>query len=734
MYHTHATHKFKCHTCYQQFSCYSSLTAHVSRKHKFVLAKAPIVFPPNPDEVDLEEIVQENVCPVPPSKESIMCDLKLKYTAKKFVPESTFNDILSDLIMIPEINEVMGKAIKICTVKSEYESFLSNEMSYVAPEKIHLSEQGKHYIYVPIKDNLREYLSAPNMAEQLELSSEKHTMAHLQTIHDDFVHGQIFKNNNHCVDNPNSIGVVLYCDDFGSNANPLRQHTQKQHKTFSLYFSITNVQKKFRSQLKHHNLVILSSSLHIKEFGLSTILDRLINDLNELQADGIHVKDKHYPVCFVSFLGDNLGSNFIGGFTCGFNSFRPSRHCMISKPRLKLVTIAEECQLRTVDGHRAILEKVTNDPTLSTLYGVNFSSPLLLLENFSPILSLPPDVMHDLLEGCCAKEINLILAYAVNRNFLTWKDINCKIVSFDYRGSDKTNKPTPMLNKEVKGKAVQIWCLVRLFGLLFGQNFPINDSVWEVWKLLRQLTDYSLATQFNIDNLPQFKVICEAHLRSFINNFPDSSVTPKQHYTLHYPHFIQQLGLLSVASCMRFEGVHQVHKTFAATSKNFRNVQFTMATKFQKRAAYERTRINFLEEEVILKGTKSVRVTSLPYPARKSFETHCPNISTAISAKSVSYNSVVYHLGDAVTIKKDQFACIVCIYKCSSTIFLQCQSCETVQFSSHFQAFEIRKLPYYFFTTVNALSDHHSLSIYSIQNKYMIVPKYLYCVSLKIKI
>ena len=26
--------KYKCHVCYQQFSCYSSLTSHSSRKHK----------------------------------------------------------------------------------------------------------------------------------------------------------------------------------------------------------------------------------------------------------------------------------------------------------------------------------------------------------------------------------------------------------------------------------------------------------------------------------------------------------------------------------------------------------------------------------------------------------------------------------------------------------------------------------------------------------------------------
>ena len=41
IYHIHPMQKYKCHVCYQHFSCYSSLTSHSSRKHKVNLTNLP---------------------------------------------------------------------------------------------------------------------------------------------------------------------------------------------------------------------------------------------------------------------------------------------------------------------------------------------------------------------------------------------------------------------------------------------------------------------------------------------------------------------------------------------------------------------------------------------------------------------------------------------------------------------------------------------------------------------
>ena len=71
---------------------------------------------------------------------------------------------------------------------------------------------------------------------------------------------------------------------------------------------------------------------------------------------------------------------------------------MITKPRLKTLTASKDCVLRTVSNHKAVAEKLREDVSLRTAYGVVCCSPLYNLQNFHPVLLLPPDIMHDLLE------------------------------------------------------------------------------------------------------------------------------------------------------------------------------------------------------------------------------------------------------------------------------------------------------------------------------------------------
>ena len=174
--------KYKCHVCYQQFSCYSSITSHSSRKHKLNLTNLPfknvcetLLQEANNINVTESQIIEEESLVLQPSNKKLLCDLKLKYTSKKFVPESTFNELLSDLCMVKDFNEIMGPSIITCSVNSNYESLLKNEFSYIKPEKVFLSNTEKHYIYVPIKENLNKYLSSANMIEQLEFSAVKNT-------------------------------------------------------------------------------------------------------------------------------------------------------------------------------------------------------------------------------------------------------------------------------------------------------------------------------------------------------------------------------------------------------------------------------------------------------------------------------------------------------------------------------------------------------------------------------
>ena len=54
------------------------------------------------------------------------------------------------------------------------------------------------------------------------------------------------------------------------------------------------------------------------------------------------------------------------------------------------------------------------------------------------------------------------------------------------------------------------------------------------------------------------------------------------HHSVHYPHYIIQLGPLKQFWCMRFEGKHSYFKTVARTTGNFVNAPLTLAKRHQQ--------------------------------------------------------------------------------------------------------------------------------------------------------
>ena len=55
---------------------------------------------------------------------------------------------------------------------------------------------------------------------------------------------------------------------------------------------------------------------------------------------------------------------------------------------------------------------------------------------------LVPDVMHDVLEGILPLETKELIRHLVKTNTLQLSELNERMMSFPYSGSDATNKPT----------------------------------------------------------------------------------------------------------------------------------------------------------------------------------------------------------------------------------------------------------------------------------------------------
>ena len=111
--------------------------------------------------------------------------------------------------------------------------------------------------------------------------------------------------------------------------------------------------------------------------------------------------------------------------------------------------------MRTPGTHQTqcnFISSATNTSYHSTTYGINFNSPLNDLEYYHVTdYGLPPDPMHDLLEGYTNKTTKLLLNTLINEyEYFNLENLNTIIKSFSYGTS---TKPNTISDKELISEA-----------------------------------------------------------------------------------------------------------------------------------------------------------------------------------------------------------------------------------------------------------------------------------------
>ena len=99
--------------------------------------------------------------------------------------------------------------------------------------------------------------------------------------------------------------------------------------------------------------------------------------------------------------------------------------------------------------------KDSEDPAfMSTTYGVTEQSPLNTLQYYHICnYGLPPDVMHDLLEGYVKLCTNLLLKQLIDIDkCFKLSDLNNAIQNFKYSSSEAKSKPTTITSKEMSAQ------------------------------------------------------------------------------------------------------------------------------------------------------------------------------------------------------------------------------------------------------------------------------------------
>ena len=127
---------------------------------------------------------------------------------------------------------------------------------------------------------------------------------------------------------------------------------------------------------------------------------------------------------------------------------------------------AEDFQQRTRDTHRQHCEKL-NSPLhdhIATTFGLHHDSILNSSRFYHVTEGLPPDIMHDILEGSLQYEVKELLKYLIWEKDFTLNTLNARIAMFPYVYPDKDNRPSPISSDTLKSSNH----LLKQNGMFFG--------------------------------------------------------------------------------------------------------------------------------------------------------------------------------------------------------------------------------------------------------------------------
>ncbi|KAK0152047.1 hypothetical protein N1851_006573 [Merluccius polli] len=349
---------------------------------------------------------------------------------------------------------------------------------YIEPKKVKLGNDEnmteRFAYYVPVTQTLNSLLESDIWKNSVSQQSR-------ETNPDDFCDisdGQNSKSNQFFMgfsflSNPGCLKLILYQDAF-EIVNPLGS-AKKKHKVIAVYLSVANLPAHMRS----NTVPCLINDL--KQFGSAKVFSEMLEDLKNLEKNGITVGGETVKGALYCIAGDNLGSHSIGGFTENFSrSVYFCRYCEITRPSLRMI------QMFVVH---------------SVLLKVMILQFYKLKTDKAP--GLPPCLGHDIFEGVLSYDVALYLKYFIKKN---------KWFTYSYKGSDALTKPSAVNSEgsKLSGQAIQNWNLLRLLPVLIGDKVQNpEDDVWQLTLQLKDIVDMICAQNISLSQVAYLDIIIQ---------------------------------------------------------------------------------------------------------------------------------------------------------------------------------------------------------------------------------
>lgn len=238
------------------------------------------------------------------------------------------------------------------------------------------------------------------------------------------------------------IPLFFFYDDFEVN-NPLGSHSNVQ-KLGAVFYSIPCLLSECCSQLSNIFPALLFHSADRSQFGNTNVFSILVDEINYLQREGLHIQTEEgsFQIFFALglILGDNLGLNTAFDFAGSFNATFYCRLCKMSQHEAHVCTVEKDTLLRTELNYSNNIE--TKDMRQS---GIKRNSIWNKIENFHVTSNAAVDIMHDLDEGVYKYGMaHILYYYVITRKEIPLSCLNERMKVFDYASNDISNKPPPI--------------------------------------------------------------------------------------------------------------------------------------------------------------------------------------------------------------------------------------------------------------------------------------------------
>lgn len=601
------------------------------------------------------------------------------------------------------------------------DSVIKEKFSYVEAEEISVGlaascqKRGKRrdlciknkcFHYIPLINSLEQLLSHPKIFAMIIDGPQKCSSGYFY----DIIDGELMQTHPLFSSNPSALQIILYSDEI-EICNPLKSHALK-NKLLMFYYTLGNINPKYRSKLASIRLLAIAKKRDLLECGVDAILARLHDDLVKLyNGVKIHLASGEHEIygAVVSICGDTLAQHELCGFKEGVGfAYSKCRHCECSFEEMQNYFNEENFEQRTLERHIrqcSDIEKASTEflrNSLKTTYGINRRSKVMDFPAFNLIQQTPQDIMHVILEGIAPLELKCLLKQLVLLGQLDLDAFNAGIIGFPYSPQDTRDRPCPIAystlasnDNKLKQSSGQMLVLLKILPFLLD---VIKGSAYFSFILeLLEIVQLLFSPVICLETIDKLKVLIEQHLQHFKDLFPDSNITPKQHYLIHVPSQIKLLGPMLRHMCMRFESKHCFFKKWVS-KVNFKNVCKSLIRHNQMFECCQNVNSSnhpIFTSECVLGPVSEVK--NMPYLKGKVKDYFgVDQIDHAVSVKWITLNGNKYIcektllacMADSTSLT--EFGLVKNIYVINSSLYcFECQRYSTVCFDRDYMSYKV---------------------------------------------